>query len=246
MNTPEGRGDLLHWKCFDEWAANFPATTAPAGYRCPCCSQEVFPPINEVSPLIEKLREQLKQSNWARAALGLPTLPELNRPVPSPAPPQLKNAPVMHKEVPVHNNRSSTPATHLEMEDTASYSVSNNDVTFARKKNYGAESSSDTRPLLQLRDADNEENKYKRRPTMDWMRGLWRAKHGGSGVPQERASAKKIALFVIFLAVLALITIIMVMKRAGYSGEHSSDPLFDPMANPNIRVAVEDSRLPHV
>lgn len=89
-------------------------------------------------------------------------------------------------------------------EDTAAFSVSNSDVTFSRKKNYASESSSDTRPLL--RDADNEENKYKRRPTIDWMRGLWRAKHGNGGV-QEKASARKIAVFVIFLAILALVTV---------------------------------------
>ncbi|EGT31136.1 hypothetical protein CAEBREN_13233 [Caenorhabditis brenneri] len=249
---------LLHWRCFDDWASSFPATTAPAGYRCPCCNQEVFPPLNEISPLIEKLREQLKQSNWARNALGLPVLPELNRPAkqavsappPPPAPVQVKHVAydnaAAQREVPVHHNRAATPATHLEMEDTASYSVSNNDVTFSRKKNYASESSSDTRPLLQKdRDADNEENKYKRRSTMDWLRGLWRAKHG-AGVPQERASAKKMAIFVIFLAIFALVTIITVLKRAGYNGDHSSDPMFDPMANPNIRVAVDDSRLPHI
>ncbi|CAI2353646.1 unnamed protein product [Caenorhabditis sp. 36 PRJEB53466] len=244
---------LLHWRCFDDWAASFPATTAPAGYRCPCCNHEVFPALNEVSPLIEKLREQLKQSNWARSALGLPVLPELNRPVSAvkpivPQPPPSHAAydnPNSAKDIPVTHNRSATPATHLEMEDTASYSVSNNDVTFARKKNYAPETSSDTHPLLKRdRDADNEENKYKRRPTMDWMRGLWRAKHG-SGVPQEKTSARKVALFVIFLAILALITIIAVLKRAGYNGEHS-DPMFDPMSNPNIRVAVDDSRLPHL
>uniref|UniRef100_A0A1I7UBI7 Zinc finger protein-like 1 homolog n=1 Tax=Caenorhabditis tropicalis TaxID=1561998 RepID=A0A1I7UBI7_9PELO len=240
---------LLHWRCFDDWAASFPATTAPAGYRCPCCSQEVFPPLNEVSPLIEKLREQLKQSNWARNALGLPVLPELNRPVkqiPPPPPPVQMNYDNSN-EIPVHHNRSETPATHLEMEDNAaSYSVSNNDVTFSRKKNYASESSSDTRPLLRgERDADNEENKYKRRPTIDWMRGLWRAKHG-SGVPQEKTSGRRIAIFVMFLAIFALITIITVLKRAGYNGDHSSDPMFDPMANPNIRVAVDDSRLPHI
>lgn len=240
---------LLHWRCFDDWAASFPPNTAPAGYRCPCCSQEVFPPINEVSPLIEKLREQLKQSNWSRNALGLPVLPELKRaakPAPYVPPPPQPDDSQMPKEVPVHHNRSATPATHLEMEDTASYSVSNSDVTFARKKNYASESSSDTRPLLQQdRDADNEENKYKRRPTMDWMRGLWRAKHG-AGVPQDRASGRKLAIFVMFLALLALVTLITVLKRAGYNGEHNSDPMFDPMANPNIRVAVDDSRLPHI
>ncbi|EPB68888.1 hypothetical protein ANCCEY_12025, partial [Ancylostoma ceylanicum] len=28
---------LLHWRCLDEWARRFPATTAPAGYCCPYC-----------------------------------------------------------------------------------------------------------------------------------------------------------------------------------------------------------------
>uniref|UniRef100_A0A8R1HSN9 Zinc finger protein-like 1 homolog n=1 Tax=Caenorhabditis japonica TaxID=281687 RepID=A0A8R1HSN9_CAEJA len=248
---------LLHWRCFDDWAASFPATTAPAGYRCPCCSHEVFPQLNEVSPLIEKLREQLKQSNWARSALGLPILPELNRPAPKnppvafAAPPPPPPAPISAAHAnpatvkPETHNRSTTPATHLEMgEESASYSISQNDVTFSRKKNYAPETSSDTRPLLN-RDADNEENKYKRRPTIDWMRGLWRAKHGTSG-SQERISPRKLALFVIFLTVLALITIITVLKRAGLNSAEHQDPMFDPMANPNIRIALDDSRLPHL
>ncbi|CAB3398006.1 unnamed protein product [Caenorhabditis bovis] len=233
---------LLHWRCFDDWAAGFPATTAPAGYRCPCCNKEVFPPINEISPLIEKLREQLKQSNWARAALGLPVLPELARPVTVPK--QVYNPPTLPNNVSQNPsfNRSSTPATHLEMEDLSGYSASNADVTFARKKNAAYNQESDTQPLIE-NDRDDESNKYKRRPVGEWAKGLWKAKYG-SNVPQDRLSGRKKILFIIFLAFIVLLTLFIVLKRAGISGEN--DPMFDPMANPNIRVALEDSRLAHI
>ncbi|CAI5452372.1 unnamed protein product [Caenorhabditis angaria] len=227
---------LLHWKCFDDWAAAFPNTTAPAGYRCPCCSKEVFPPLNEVSPLVEKLREQLKLSNWARAALGLPVLPELNRPITKtfdkPIPPPIVNKPVENVGAVAHQTqRSITPATHLDMEDSASFSVSSSDVTFSRKKNLG-----DTRPLLQNdnRDADNEANKYKRRPAGEWIRGLWRAKYG-PGVPEDGLSGRKKLVFVVFIAFVSLVTIYLVLKRLGVNNDN--DPMFDPLSNPNIRVA---------
>ncbi|CAD6189696.1 unnamed protein product [Caenorhabditis auriculariae] len=254
---------VIHWKCFDDWASHFPATTAPAGYRCPCCEEAVFPDLNHVSPLIEKLREQLKQSNWARAALGLPVLPELNRAQNQPKhnPPSFQHRQIQQQDVqqtqssiqqnnfetpthqppPPHNPsyRASTPATHLDIDDVG-YSASNGDVTFARKKNYGGEM--DQRPLLTSSGAPNDrdvDHKYKRRPPTEWLRGIWRAKYGTS-VPSDRLSGCKKVVFLIFMVALILITVVTVLSRWGV-GPSENDPLLDPMANPNIRVAVEET-----
>lgn len=29
--------DVFHWECLNKYAEGFPATTTPAGYRCPLC-----------------------------------------------------------------------------------------------------------------------------------------------------------------------------------------------------------------
>uniref|UniRef100_A0A0N5AF78 Zinc finger protein-like 1 homolog n=1 Tax=Syphacia muris TaxID=451379 RepID=A0A0N5AF78_9BILA len=63
---------LFHWTCFDAWARSLPANTAPAGYKCPLCTEAIFPPINQTSPAIDLLRDKLKNCSWARAGLGLP------------------------------------------------------------------------------------------------------------------------------------------------------------------------------
>lgn len=64
--------DLFHWHCFNAWALSLPPNTAPAGYRCPLCNEAVFPPPNQTSPTVDKLRDILKEASWARVGLGFP------------------------------------------------------------------------------------------------------------------------------------------------------------------------------
>ncbi|KIH64205.1 hypothetical protein ANCDUO_05482 [Ancylostoma duodenale] len=92
-------------------------------------------------------------------------------------------------------------------------------------------------PLLSRnndRDADSEHNKYKRRPAREWLRGIWKAKYGNSA-PDHFTGYKRVLVIAVFF-ILVLVTVIVVLTRAGIGAEN--DPLLDPMNNPNIRVAV--------
>ncbi|EYB82171.1 hypothetical protein Y032_0365g3587 [Ancylostoma ceylanicum] len=243
---------LLHWRCLDEWARRFPATTAPAGYCCPYCREALFPAMNQTSPMIDELRAKLQQANWARAGLGLPLLPELD---PPPLPPQQTHLPASSSlqkpsqftgmanggpfPVQGHANRSgtATPEVALEMDDVA-YSGKREQVTFTSRKKHAGAPESDMQPLLSRnndRDADSEHNKYKRRPAREWLRGIWKAKYGNS-TPDHFTGYKRVLVIAVFF-ILILVTVIVVLTRAGIGAEN--DPLLDPMNNPNIRVAVE-------
>lgn len=68
--------DVFHKECLNEWASQLPPNTAPAGYKCPVCSQPVFPAANLVSPVADYLRETLAAYPWARTGLGLPLIEE--------------------------------------------------------------------------------------------------------------------------------------------------------------------------
>ena len=64
--------DVFHRECLNSWAEKFPAHTAPAGYKCPVCSEKIFPPPNLESPVAHALKECLSNWSWARVGLGLP------------------------------------------------------------------------------------------------------------------------------------------------------------------------------
>ena len=48
---------VVHWACLDSYARSLPASTAPAGFLCPVCSESIFPPDNLVSPVADALRK---------------------------------------------------------------------------------------------------------------------------------------------------------------------------------------------
>jgi len=67
---------VFHWKCLDQHSQQLPDHTAPAGYTCPTCKQQMFPATNLVSPVADRLRTVLGTVNWARAGLGLSLVEE--------------------------------------------------------------------------------------------------------------------------------------------------------------------------
>ncbi|XGW01276.1 hypothetical protein V3C99_013882, partial [Haemonchus contortus] len=247
---------LFHWSCLDQWARRFPATTAPAGYCCPFCREALFPAANQTSPMIDELRTKLQQANWARAGLGLPLLPELNPPLMLPQQyPHMAGSNMTQTtqrsvtdlanggqftthihDVAANRSNTATPDVALDMDEVA-YSGSKEQVTFTSRKKH-AGSDSDMQPLLSRvtdRDADSEQNKYKRRPAREWLRGIWKAKYGNA--PPAQLSGCKRVLLVFLFFVFVLVTVIVVLTRVGIGAE--DDPLLDPMNNPNIRVAVD-------
>lgn len=69
---------MFDWNALNQKFKELPATTAPAGYKCPSCSGPVFPADNQAGPVADTLREKLKTTSWARVGLGLPLIPELD------------------------------------------------------------------------------------------------------------------------------------------------------------------------
>lgn len=65
---------------------------------------------------------------------------------------------------------------------------------------------------------------------------LFRAKYGNA--PPDQFTGYKRVLLIAFFSILVLVTVIVVLTRAGLDAEN--DPLLDPMNNPNIRVAAVD------
>lgn len=206
--------------------------------------------------MIDELRSKLQQANWARAGLGLPLLSEMNPPSvhPQQFPTHMNASNTLQKashfgaangagytphshEFGANRSGTATPEVALDMDDVA-YSGSKEQVTFtSRKKHLGNEP--DTQPLLSRgndRDVDSEQNKYKRRPAREWLRGIWKAKYGNA--PPDQFTGYKRVLLIAFFSILVLVTVIVVLTRAGLDAEN--DPLLDPMNNPNIRVAAVD------
>ena len=63
--------DLFHRDCLNTWAEKLPPNTAPAGYKCPVCTEKIFPSPNLESPVAHALKEALSSWSWARVGLGL-------------------------------------------------------------------------------------------------------------------------------------------------------------------------------
>ena len=51
---------VFDWDALNKHFKSLPATTAPAGYKCPNCSAGVFPAENQAGPVADALREKLK------------------------------------------------------------------------------------------------------------------------------------------------------------------------------------------
>ncbi|KHN75319.1 Zinc finger protein-like 1 -like protein [Toxocara canis] len=238
---------LFHWECLDAWARRFPANTAPAGYRCHLCREAIFPAPNQTSPTIEILRTTLQRANWARAGLGLSLLPEVDGEsvVMRAGEQEVSRAAISAVE---GAPRSATPATILNVDGV--YAPSEQHLHFTARKPLGSSDDEsnlgDARPLLSTRlggrDEDLPENKYKRRSAGEWLSRWLRSRYGG-GSRADAGFGRKRLCFIVLIAIVVLLTSFTLLTRI-LSGPSDDDPAFDPLANPNIRVAaVHESRL---
>jgi len=223
---------VFHWSCLNERALQLPATTAPAGYRCPSCEAPLFPPANLVSPVADVLRENLQQVNWARAGLGLPLLDAppafLDAP---PAPPGSEPVPPLSKP---HSWEREEPT--VVRKDSSVVQVETGSA-FHRELSgavtgEGRRLLEDTRSLL---DSDSSENKYRRRSALEWFQRWWRLMSGPPSRPRAGAIYRRY-IMVLVLVVVALVTIISAMRWLSAGDDKDDDPMFDPHFNPNVHV----------
>ncbi|BFZ07949.1 hypothetical protein BsWGS_10988 [Bradybaena similaris] len=80
---------------------------------------------------------------------------------------------------------------------------------------------------------DHDEDKYKRRPALQWL-ARWFNSVDGNKRKDPHAVRKRFAV-VLLLGVIGFITVIIIFAKFGRQATED-DPVFDPLANPNIRV----------
>ncbi|XP_050709844.1 zinc finger protein-like 1 [Eriocheir sinensis] len=271
--------DVFHKECLNHWASQLPPNTAPAGYRCPMCSEPVFPAPNLVSPVADYLRETLAAYPWARTGLGLPLIEEKKsqevvdsawgsmngaavseggpHSTPTPHPRQVQPHPDLHTSPldphlrpSVHGSVTSsssgggvrvtamedppiTPSVFRDTHHTAAATPSAVSTSVARKG-----SSSDTKLLLnEGPDADESENKYKRRSAIEWFSRWWRSMNRPASRHHQGfvLGARRMVILLVVLGCLTLFVVLSYFSR----GASDDDPMLDPFNNPNIRVAGE-------
>uniref|UniRef100_A0A0R3RWC4 Zinc finger protein-like 1 homolog n=1 Tax=Elaeophora elaphi TaxID=1147741 RepID=A0A0R3RWC4_9BILA len=239
---------LFHWECLDAWARRLPANIAPAGYKCQQCQEGIFPAPNQTSPIIERLQAALQKANWARAGFGLSLLPELNNlPPPTSFIPSVitqsaneqqnyLNGRGVSNETNLNpdNIRSGTPATVVDVGDEYNQQrqFTARKTTSLNENNYVVAS-----PLLFSKDRDEDlpENKYKRRSAIEWLNRWFRSRYGTRAVLDPRARWKR-GIFYIIVCIIIMLTLFTVLSRL-MGNRSSDDPAFNPLANPNIRIA---------
>jgi hypothetical protein len=92
-------------------------------------------------------------------------------------------------------------------------------------------------------DPDSDEQKYQRRPLLDWLnRWLMSRQLKGKNNPFTRMTRQKRILFFILICILAFLTLIITFSRLASLTDDDSDPAFDPLNNPNIRVEAEPNK----
>ncbi|KAG0712194.1 Zinc finger protein-like 1 [Chionoecetes opilio] len=99
-------------------------------------------------------------------------------------------------------------------------------------------SSSDTKLLLNDGvDADDSENKYKRRSAVEWFGRWWRTMNRPSS-RHHQGLVKGVRRMVVGLVVLGCVTLFVVLSYFSH-GASDNDPMLDPFNNPNIHVEGE-------
>lgn len=99
-------------------------------------------------------------------------------------------------------------------------------------------SSSDTRLIVNDNvDVDDDENKYKRRSAIEWFSRWWRTMSRPPSRHHQSFTGGRRRMIIV-LVLLACATLLVVLSYLGH-GASDSDPLLDPLSNPNIRVEGE-------
>ncbi|KAF6036101.1 ZFPL1 [Bugula neritina] len=244
--------DLFHWSCLNKYALSLPVTTAPAGYQCPNCRGPIFPAPNAVSPVADKLKEFLTKVNWARAGLGLPLIDKQQLPADPPvsqsqAPP-LSDTTTFGRQTPPTSGSSDTQLskpvhpvqpTVQSSQFPANYSTQSGagysqPQVYSRSAEHQLGSSSSSHTINM---ADNDTDKYKRRPAFHFLSQWFRAQGIGGGKSGGKVISTKQKFFAVLgIGVIAFLTLIIVFSRLSQSaGDDQMEQ--ELMDNLNIRVA---------
>ncbi|XP_023240437.1 zinc finger protein-like 1 isoform X2 [Centruroides sculpturatus] len=245
---------VFHWNCLDNYACQLPAHTAPAGYTCPTCKTVLFPQKNLVSPVCDALKAKLQNVNWARPGLGLPVIDDNLT--------SKNSKSVTQKEMDVPSEqiaaslgdtskspKSEIPRSHIPTKPHSVVSMEgmnhnfqidpyNNSSVFSAahlsspRKLYDSTGHDAFRPMP----IDHDEDKYKRRSAMEWFSRWFKSRTilGGHSRRDPNLVYKRWFILVV-LCFVGLCTLILIFVRLGRASA-DTDPLLDPLLNPNIRI----------
>lgn len=214
---------VYHWKCLDKKYRQLPSTTAPAGYKCLQCEESIFPLSNVATPVADQLRDKLATVNWARLALGLPTVTEENKVMEEPnfiAKPNHVN----HLDDTVNMDRKSDNDLVLYLDEPV-YSRPEESAKMPRRimANF-----SNTKMLL----VDEDEKKDRRRYPLSWLSRWIRCIGSRIRYPGRDRHGK------IKLIILGVLTIALLFSILSILGRKvtEDDPAFDPLNNPHVHL----------
>jgi len=254
---------VFHVKCIDAHYSQLPKNTAPAGYKCTKCQDKIFPSLNSGGPMVEQVREKLKSFPWARTGLGMPLLPDVPVQSPTPEPSivvlssnqpqkqgvtQRKNVQksAMPEEIKIdpqhahdyghqgYENTSFRPANPASPPpDSIAYGGSSQNQRYGGNQHF--DEGAALRPKQRTADADFNAFKYRRR---SWRERIRRILHNyrASQKYAEPLMGRGGALIMVGLIALMLIMIWMGTTVSKVRRENS-DPMFDPLLNPNIHTS---------
>lgn len=80
---------------------------------------------------------------------------------------------------------------------------------------------------------DHDEDKYRRRPALNWLGRLFKTTEGKK-MRDPNATMKRF-IMVLIIGLIGFITVVMIFSRLGHMATED-DPAFNPLANPNIHV----------
>jgi len=231
---------VFDWDALNKHFKSLPATTAPAGYKCPNCSAGVFPAENQAGPVADALREKLKTASWARVGLGLPLIPEGDEESDNNNSDSLSktwDAPESFNPI---NNRIASPlstSTPVSKELPSVISITESEVTNREKlkRQLDFPAQRETAVSLTDGDVDESENKYARRKPVGFIGKLMKA-HEIHPKYKEDSDITKNTLIVLLVIVVGIFAVLYFLTKVGRN-RADSDPFLDPLNNPNIHNA---------
>ncbi|KAL3083115.1 hypothetical protein niasHS_010917 [Heterodera schachtii] len=221
---------LFHWDCFDSRARQLPQTTAPAGYKCPSCLECVFPSENQSSPVVDKLRAKLQTVNWGRFGLGLPSIPENEQKVLAAKVIEIASNSNHRSDENVSNRHIEA---HTQSPMIANSITSHEDPfeanTFTARSKFPTNSNGNSSNRIFI--GNEDDSKYAKAAAAE--------KNIRNRFVRLPRPLKRVFFALLVIAFLYFFLGLFLTGNDSSRGAGDDDPLFDPRANPNIKVAKE-------
>ncbi|KAL5285359.1 ZFPL1 family protein [Megaselia abdita] len=213
---------VFHWECLNARQSALPPNSSSQYHTCPCCSQQIIPQSNLMSPVADVLRKRLTQANWVVSG-GEPSSPA------SSATPTSSQVTRIHQ-----SNIQADAGKYSSINGTSSSSSNNGQHSVLLMDAFNPPSSnefsaSSRRPLLPRQSpigaVDRDDNKYQRRTPAEIFSRWSRRFYAPSSRPPWRRT-----WFLVTSGVVAFLFVIYLMAMWGRS---TSSSVAEEWNNPN-------------